>query len=194
MGRLSEREIVITAFLEDDLDYDGTALESLWAYRTQGTQGNSLISFVGGCDIPFENMADLEDVRAQKRIWSPRMLHFIEERFDMDLEKAILRQRLLAILVQEEVSTLSSRKIRREGDDLFDGERKLSISIATVTPVSTKIHFGINIDRAEGLDVETEGLSTYGVDARTVAESVLRSYPEEMESVEDARTRVRGLA
>ena len=122
------------------------------------------------------------------------MLHFIEERFDMDLEKAILRQRLLAVLVKEEVERLSSRTIRREGDDLFDADRKLSISIATVTPVSTKIHFGINVDRAEGLDVETEGLATYGLEPRPVAETVLRLYPEEMESVQDARTRVRGLS
>ncbi|MDP6959422.1 MAG: DUF366 family protein [Planctomycetota bacterium] len=185
---------MITVFLEDPLDYDGIALQSLWAYRTLGTQGNSLVSFIGGCDFPFENMADLEDVRAEKRIWSPRMLHFIEERFDMDLEKAILRQRLLAILVKEAVSSHSSRSIRREGDDLFDEDRKLSISIATVTPVSTKIHFGINVDRAEGLDVQTEGLSTYGIDPRVVAEAVLQRYPEEMESVEDARTRVRGLS
>lgn len=184
---------MISLFLEESLDYDGTALRSLWAYRTLGTQGDSLVAFVGGCDIPFEHMADLEDVRARKRIWSPRMLHFIEERFDMDLEKAILRQRLLAILVRDEVERRSSRKIRREGDDLFDGERKLSISIATATPVSTKIHFGINVDRAEGLDVETEGLATYGIEPRALAETVLRGYPEEMEGVRNARTRVRGL-
>ncbi len=43
-------------------------------------------------------------------------------------------------------------------------------------------------------DVQTEVLSPFGCDPRVVAEAVLPRYPEEMESVEDARTRVRGLS
>lgn len=184
---------MIVRFLAEPIDYDGTAIHSLWAYRNFGIQGDSLVAFVGGCDIPFENMVDLEDVRARKRIWSPRMLHFIEERFESDLEKAVLRQRILAVAVREEFERLSGRRIERRGDDLFDGERKLSISIAAATPVSTKIHFGINVERADGLDVATEGLTTHGVVPRELAEAVLRRYAAELDGVLDARTRSRGV-
>ncbi len=121
------------------------------------------------------------------------MLHFIAEHFDVDLEKAVLRQRLLATIVREGLERLSGRRIERRGDDLFDGDRKLSISIATVTPVSSKIHFGINVVRAEGLDVPTEGLETYGVATRALAEAVLGHYAEEIAGVLDARTRARGV-
>ncbi len=44
------------------------------------------------------------------------------------------------------------------------------------------------------LDVQTEVLSPFGCDPRVVAEAVLPRYPEERESVEDPRTRVRGLS
>ena len=113
------------------VDYDGTQIHSLWAYRSFGVQGDSLVAFVGGCEIPFANMVDLEDVRAKSRIASPRMLHFIGEHFDLDLEKAVLRQRLLAAIVRDELGG----EVRRDGDDLFLGPGKLSISIATLTCV-----------------------------------------------------------
>lgn len=184
---------MIVRFLAEPIDYDGTAIHSLWAYRHHGIQGDSLVAFIGGCDIPFEHMADLEDVRGRKKIWGPKMLHFIGEHFDRDLEKSVLRQRLLATIAREEVEHRSGRKIERTGDDLFDGERKLSISIATVTPVSSKIHFGINVVRAEGLDVPTEGLEPIGVDPRALADGVLRRYADEMSGILDARTRVRGM-
>jgi hypothetical protein len=184
---------VIAQFLADLVDYDGRAIQSLWAYRTYGIQGESLLAFVGGCDIPFEHMVDLEDVRGKKRIWSPSMLHFIAEHFDTDLEKAVLRQRLLATLVREEFEKLSARRIERKGDDLFDGDKKLSISIAAVTPVSTKIHFGINVKRADGLDVPTEGLEAYEISPRLLAEAVLARYADEMRCIWDARTRSRGV-
>jgi len=179
-------------FLEEPVDYDGTAIHSLWAYRNFGIQGDSLLAFVGACDIPFDHMVDLEDVRAGKRIWSPKMLHFIEERFDTDLEKAVLRQRLLATVARDR---LAERKVPvlRHGDDLFVGERKLSISIAAATPVSTKIHFGMNVVRAEGLDVPTEALATFGVQPKELADRVLESYAEELGGVLDARTRARGV-
>ena len=123
-----------TFLLRPRLDYDGTQIRSLWAYREFGIQGDSIVAFIGGCEIPVDNIVDLEDVRAKSRIASPRMLHFIEEHFDLDLEKAVLRQRLLAVLACD---ALGGRAARR-GDDLFAGERKLSISIATATlPANT---------------------------------------------------------
>jgi hypothetical protein len=174
---------------EERIDYDGTQIHSLWAYRAFGVQGDSIVAFQGACDIPFANMVDLEDVRARSRIASPLMLHFIVEHFDRDLEKAVLRQRLLASLVRDDLGP----EVRREGDDLFLGPGKLSISIATMTPVSSKIHFGINVERAENVGVETRSLRDLGRDPADLARRVMARYAAEMDGVLDARTRVRGV-
>ena len=171
------------------VDYDGSQIHSLWAYRTYGVQGDSIVAFRGGCEIPFSNMVDLEDVRAKSRIASPLMLHFICEHFDLDLEKAVLRQRLLAAIVRDELGG----EVRRDGDDLFLGPGKLSISIATLTPVSSKIHFGINIERELHVNVETRGLRDLGVDAGDLARRVLAQYVAQIDGIHDARTRVRGV-
>ena len=178
-----------THLVPDRVDYDGTQIHSLWAYRTYGVQGDSLVAFQGGCEIAFSNMVDLEDVRAKSRIASPRMLHFIAEHFDLDLEKAVLRQRLLAAIVRDELGGA----VRRDGDDLFLGPGKLSISIATLTPVSSKIHFGINIERALDVGVETRALADLGVDATDLARRVLAQYASQIDGIHDARTRVRGV-
>lgn len=171
------------------VDYDGTQIHSLWAYRTYGVQGDSLVAFQGGCEIPFANMVDLEDVLAKSRIASPLMLHFIAEHFDLDLEKAVLRQRLLAAIVRDELGG----QVRRDGDDLFLGTGKLSISIATLTPVSSKIHFGINIERALDVGVETRALKDVGADPTDLARRVLSAYASQIAGIHDARTRVRGV-
>ena len=171
------------------IDYDGTQIRSLWAYRTFGLQGDSIVGFQGGCEIPFDHMVDLEDVRAKSRIASPSMVHFIVEHFDLDLEKAVLRQRVLSALVRDELGS----GVRREGDDLFLGKGKLSISIATLTPVSSKIHFGINIERALDVGVETRALKDLGVDATDLARRVLAQYASQIDGIHDARTRVRGV-
>ena len=181
-----------TLLVERDLPYDGTAIRSLWAYREFGLQGDSLVAFAGPCDIPFDHMVDLEDVKARSAIASPRMLHFIAEHFDLDLEKTVLRQRVLAVLVGEALARRLGRTVDRRGDDLFDSDRKLSISIATATPVSTKIHFGINI-RSEGTPVPTKGLADYGIDPAAFAREILEAYPREMEEVRMARCKVRGV-
>lgn len=177
-----------TRFLPGRIDYDGSQIRSLWAYREHGVQGDSIVAFVGGCDIPAERVVDLEDLRRGARIASPLMLHFIAEHFDGDLEKAVLRQRLLAVVVRDALAG----EVRREGDDLFLGPGKLSISIATKTPVSTKIHFGINVERATDVDVETRALRDLGVEPEPLARRVMEAFAAELAGVLDARTRVRG--
>jgi hypothetical protein len=178
-----------TMWVGQRIDYDGTQIHSLWAYRTFGLQGDSIVAFQGGCEIPFENMVDLEDVRARSRIASPLMVHFIVEHFDLDLEKAALRQRLLSAAVRDELGS----GVRRVGDDLFLGKGKLSISIATRTPVSSKIHFGINVERATDVGVETRSLGDLRVKPVPFAKKILGRYGAEMAGVLDVRTRVRGV-
>jgi len=89
--------------------YNGRQLSSLWAYRTWGVKGDSIIGFRGPCDIDFADMIDLEDVLSRSAIYSPDMLHFIVEHFDHDLEKGVLKQRLLIAIIKE---TLESAGVR----------------------------------------------------------------------------------
>jgi hypothetical protein len=172
-------------FLPRPLAYDGSQIGPLWAYREFGRQGDSLA----------KHMIDLEDVRRGARIAGPKMLHFIAEHFDTppDLEKGVLRQRLFATLVLEELRARGAEGLRRDGDDLFTlREEKLSISVAAATPVSAKFHFGINIVRATGVGVKTAGLNDLGIEPEPFARALLDAYRREMEGVLDARTRARG--
>jgi hypothetical protein len=181
-----------TLFVTERIAYTGEQLSALWAYMSFGLQGDSIVAFCGPCAIPFDRMQDAEDVRARSRIAGRHMLHFIEERFDLDLEKAVLRQRLLATIVKDALLDRRPKaRIRREGDDLYEGRRKLSISIATRSPVSTLVHFGINIISA-GTPVAAKGLADYGIPPRRFAREVMRRYAAEMESARSATTKVRG--
>lgn len=147
-----------TLWLDETITYTGAQLRSLWAFRTCGLQGDSIVAFCGPCDVSEEHMVDEADRRAGQRIYSPWMLHFIVEHFDCDLERAVLRQRLLVALTGDLInSRLGRLAVRREGDDLFAADRKLSVSIATLSPVSALIHLGLNV-RTEGVPVPAVGL------------------------------------
>ena len=184
--------MVKTHYIPETIAYTGKQLSALWAYMNFNVQGDSIVAFCGPCEIPLDHMVDAADVKERSRIASRRMLHFIVEHFDLDLEKAVLRQRLLASIVRDVlVERRPKANIRREGDDLYEGQRKLSISIATLSPVSSLMHFGINIISA-GAPVPAKGLADYRIDPRRFAEEVLRRYAKEMNSVRDATTKVRG--
>ena len=71
---------------------------------------------------------------------------------------AYLRQRLL-VMIFIEILVEYGVQTSREGDDIFVDGRKLSISIASVSLSSAKIHFALNLeDKGTPSDVETIGL------------------------------------
>lgn len=180
-------------FISNEINYTGAQLTSQWAYKSFNLLGDSIVAFIGACDVSLENMVDLEDVKSESKIYSERMLHFIVEHFELDLEKGILRQRLLIAIIEEEVNARVKRQVvRRKGDDLFDGDKKLSVSIATLSPVSTMIHVGLNIS-SQNTPVKTIGLADYRVDPIDFAKRVMKLYVEEMESMEVARCKVRAV-
>ena len=175
----------------DEIEYTGEQLRSLWAYDSFDLLGDSIVSFVGPCDVQPEHMKDMEDLKASARIYSERMLHFIVEHFDCDLDCAVLRQRLLMALMAEALNRrINEPKIRRAGDDLYDGENKVTVSIASVSPVSALIHAGINIS-SRNTPVPARGLEDYGIDAREFAEEILAAYAEECASARRSRCKVK---
>jgi hypothetical protein len=175
----------------DDIAYDGTQLRSLWIYRTFGIVGDAMVGFEGPCEVRGEHLVDQVDAAADDFIRARRMLHFIVEHFDGDLTHAVLRQRLLVCLAAE-VLQRDAPGLRRVGDDLLLGERKLSVSVATVSPVSTLTHFAVNLDPA-GAPVPVCSLGDLGVDARGFAERLTAAYVAEVERMGKARCTVRGV-
>jgi hypothetical protein len=182
-----------TLWIDQKIKYTGEQLSSLWAYKELSVQGNSIVAFRGPCEVR-EHMVDQEDVKNKDFIFSEDMLSFIVEIFDLNLERAIVVQRLLITelkeLLEEMVPSIS---LRREGDDLFDGKNKLSVSIATLSPVSCLIHVGINVS-SKDTPVPTRGLADYGVKPEIFAQNVLLKFQEEFTSMENARTKVRGVS
>ncbi|HPQ80723.1 MAG TPA: DUF366 family protein [bacterium] len=178
-------------WLDRQISYDGTQLSSHWIYGQCGALGDAVASFEGPADVPISNMADLVDVRENSPIFSRSMLHFIAEHFDGDLALAVARQRLLVAAAADLIRP-GCRDIRRCGNDLYSGEKKLSVSIATASPVSTLIHFGINID-SEGTPVPTLGLRDIGMDHREIARRISEAYAEEIDSMDAARCKVRAV-
>lgn len=178
-----------TQFLTEEVAYDGAQLRAHWILRTSGIVGDALVAFVGPCAVLLAEMADLEDISGPG-IAGDRMLHFLWERFDeATLEAGVLRQRLFACIVAE---ALAARGVvvSRSGDDLYHDGRKLSISIATRSPVSSLLHFAVNVT-TDGTPVPTAGLLELGVTAEEFAEDVLRRVAGEEASMQDARVKVR---
>ncbi len=176
------------------MDYDGSQLRPHWILRTTGIVGDAIVAFRGACRLPREEFADLEDALAGARIAGDDMVHFIVERFDDgDLDRATVRQRLLAARALEVVRDLGPRTarvgLRRDGDDLFAGAGKLSISVATRSAVSTLIHLGVNVTTA-GTPVRTASLEGLGVDPVRFAREVLARTAREEASMAKAKCKV----
>jgi len=181
-----------THYIEERIKYTGRELRSHFAYRDFGILGNSLVAFCGGCDVQTEDLVDLADAKVKAEIYSDDMLHFIGEFFGADLEKTVLMQRLLMAIMKDEITLRAGAVVLRHGDDLYDGGNKLSVSVATVTPVSTMIHAGINIT-SEYTPVAAKGLADYGIDVRQFAEGVLLKFKKEMDGVLTAVCKVKGV-
>lgn len=182
---------VRTLWSDERIDYDGSQIRSGFARDRFGVEGDSIVAFTGACDVHPDHMIDLEDLRAGSRIRSEEMVHFLAEHLDRDLERAILRQRLLAVLVGEEVRRRSGRALERRAADLFLDGRKLNVSVATTTPVSAKIHFGVNVRPPEGVGVPTAGLVELGIAPREFAEAILDGYRREEAALARDRAKVR---
>ena len=145
--------------VDDIFEYDGSQINPSWAFNEFGIYGSSIITWIGPVNITPDNLKDFADVGLE--IKSNYMVNFICEFFDQqptNMRIAYLRQRLL-VMIFREVLTEKGVKTTREGDDIFVDGRKLSISIASISLSSTKIHFALNLeDKGTPSDVDTIGL------------------------------------
>ncbi len=181
--------------IDNTITYDGSQLSSLWAFRNYGLQGDSIVSFRGPCQVELSEMVDLEDVRKKAPIFSTDMLHFLIEHFDLDLEKTIVRQRLFIAIIKDIIQKYTGIILHRNGDDLFLSDKKLSVSIATLTPVSTMIHTGLNVS-SEDTPVPAVGLMDLNLGNPEIAQIssvICGEYVREFGEIRMARCKVRGV-
>ena len=107
----------------------------------------------------------------------------------------VYKQRLLVTITKELIEkNYPSVNITRSGDDLYIGNKKLSVSIATKSITSSLIHFGLNIN-AEGAPILAADLSTdVGVkDVKAFALEIMNAYSKEVEDIKLATSKVRGV-
>ena len=188
-----------TIWSDATIDYDGSQLRGGWLAGTFGLALDAAAAFTGACDVSPEHMIDLEDLAAKETIVAHEMLHLVVEHADGDLERQVMRQRLLVTCALESLLARGVAGLRREGDDLFvfiddragGTPRKLSVSVATRSARGTGLtHLGLNVDPT-GAPVPAIGLAELGLDPRPLADDVLRRYAAEIAGVRHALTKVR---
>ena len=149
---------IIHKHIDEIFEYDGSQINPSWAFQEFGIYGSSIISWIGPVNITPDNLKDFADVGLE--IKSNYMVNFICEFFDQqppNMRIAYLRQRLL-VMIFREILTEYGIETKREGDDIFVDGGKLSISIASISLSSAKIHFALNLeDKGTPDDVETIG-------------------------------------
>ena len=183
-------------FIEKEFTYTGEQLAPSWIYKNYWIKGDAIVSFIGECNVEIDKMVDIEDYLNDCPIYSPKMLNFLVEHFNIGLVEGVLRQRLFMCIIQEVLLSYlpKGNKIIRKGDDLFFNGGKLSVSICTKSITSVLMHVGINID-TENTPVKTAGLQTdMNFDnIKEIAEDIMNKYIVECEQVIDASCKVRGV-
>jgi hypothetical protein len=135
----------------------------MWAFRQFRIKESSIVSWIGPMDIGKDHLVDFEDVGLE--IKGDKMLHFIIEQFDVqpaDIKLCYHRQRIFVMIIKDMLDNLGI-KTYRNGDDLYfpkpSVNGKLSVSIATCSVSSMKIHFALNLVESGTPDnIETAGL------------------------------------
>jgi hypothetical protein len=175
-------------FLEQIINYDGSQLKPHFIYETCEFLEDSIVAFKGKCNVKKEFMIDKEDLIHGHDIYSTAMLHFICEIFFDDIKTIVLRQRILIDIVKSCLLKLHPN-IERKNTDLFINDKKLSISIATVSKISGLIHLGLNIE-----DKDTPvPVSTIATDPKKLANEIMKKFTEEMKYLKHTMRKVKTL-
>ena len=184
-------------FLNKEQKYDGTQLHSHFGYEN-GVNGDSIVSFIGPAEVK-EHLVDCEDRLKNDFIRSESMLHFIIEIFDVSLKEMVVWQRLFITQIVDFLKVLVKsdfNNIHREGDDIFVGGKKFSVSIATLSPVSGLIHVGLNIKVGENCPVIASSfvdLPDLGYDVKSFAIILMDKFVKEFQDIQDVCYKVKGV-
>ena len=184
-----------TLFIDKEIKYTGKELAPHWIYKNFNIMGNAIVAFIGECEVNLNHMVDIEDVINNEPIYSKKMLNIIEENFNCSLEEMVYKQRLLVTITKELIEKLSPNiKVKRNGDDLYINDKKLSVSIATKSITSCLIHFGLNINAEEAPVNASELINDAKItDIENFAKLLLKEYADETKDISLAACKVRGV-
>jgi hypothetical protein len=177
---------LVTLASKEHFPYRGPELRPHFLLERFQVRGSALVSWRGPCQVLTQDLVDHEDRLENESIEAKEMVHFLGEFFGMSLSEGVLRQRLWIARIAESLGA----QVRCLGNDLMVGERKLSVSIVTASPVSILLHFGINIDPT-GAPVAAIGLRELKVDADEFALRALGLFSDEWQQVLWACAKVR---
>lgn len=183
---------ITCSFVEENFAYDGSQLRHLFAYEKFGILGTSLVAWTGSCHVPFEKMVDGEDKFSRSEIRGDHMLHFIGEFFHQDIYFSVALQRLFASIVFNEILRLKpelAQQAELSGDDIFLKNKKLSISIASISAFSSMLHFAVNIE-SKGTPVPTISLSELSIPVESLVQSVFTRFEKEYSSLVQATQKI----
>lgn len=177
-------------FLDSNFTYFGSELRSLFLYEKGLKVSSGLLSWIGPCEVSTEALVDQADRENSDLIFSEKMVHFIGEFFHRDVFYGIMVQRLMAEIVKTYLNEkCESHEFKRVGDDLYCESKKLNVSIATVSPLSSLLHFGVNVS-SKNTPVEAIGLEDLKIDPFCFAKDILALTKSEIESIESASVKV----
>ncbi|HHS50942.1 MAG TPA: DUF366 family protein [candidate division Zixibacteria bacterium] len=165
-----------------------------WALKNFGLQGDNIVAFRGAFEVPPEKWFDLDAIMHGQEVLPGEMLHFVIEHFDCNIREILMRQYILVSVVEEKlIHRMNSPDhcLVRLGEDLFDGENRISVTGCTITPVSAKLHLGLYLDSS--LQAGVHGIKAYNVKALELAELVINQYRAEMRRLEEKSWRVRPI-
>lgn len=188
--------------LKNETCYDGSQIEPYWTFKTFGLKDSSIVTWIGPMKIQPDHLIDFEDVGIE--IKGDNMLHFIIEHFDSqpaNLNLCYHRQRIFVLIIKDILNDIGMDTVR-EGDDLFFKKKdhvngKLSVSIATCSISSMKIHFALNLtENGTPDDVHTAGLLesnlNIGMDQiNKIAETACQNYIKEISSIKSDITKTK---
>jgi hypothetical protein len=179
-----------TLFAAERIDYTGRELHPHWIMERFGLVGDAAVAFVGSCNVSGADLVDLEDRALGNVVAGDRMLHFITEIFGMGLPGIVFAQRLLCTVAKDALESAGGTGITREGDDLYVADGKLSVSVATASPISGLIHLGLNITK-QGVPVRAACLEDLGIDPGRLAPLILGRFAGEVDGSLEASRKVR---
>ncbi|MHA1668499.1 MAG: DUF366 family protein [Candidatus Heimdallarchaeaceae archaeon] len=184
--------------------YDGMQISAHYVAQKYNIIGNSILIFRGPMRLTKKEMLDLKDIIREGHlndvlISSNDSLHIIIEEFDLqppNIEIEYYRLRLLTQLVIEE---LVKKKITvvRKGSDIYCGNKKLNVGIATIGLSSAKIHFGLNIKNTGfPSHVNATGLLEIGFKEEEIRDWILKiveKYIDEVNAVKEDIVKTRPI-
>ncbi|MCE7742440.1 MAG: DUF366 family protein [Candidatus Heimdallarchaeota archaeon] len=195
---------IIVENFSEPITYDGSQLANRYTTEKYGVFGETILIFRGGMKLSPEEMVDIKDIVRESHlnkilISSDDSLHFIIEEFDIQPPNMELEYYRLQVLAQIVIEVLKNEGIEliRKGTDMYVGDRKLNVAIASTGVSSSKIHLGINI-AGTGFPshVNAIGLLELGIeqkDVKNIAMEIAERYSNEISKIKEDVSKTRPI-